>query len=123
MSDEFEEYDRGSFQLDSKAKSFRMTGFRWRDAPAWLLLLVLFLGFPVVIGFGMSFLNREAQLVIGGMCLGYIARGWIEAWGSTSPAKRPSPDVSSESLELSEPVTATSNDTNGLTEAINAYKE
>lgn len=123
MSNEFEEYDRGSFQLDPKAKSFGMTGFRWRDAPVWLLLLLLFLGFPVVIGFGMSFLNREARLVIGGMCFGYIARGWIEAWGSTSPAKRPSPDASSKSPELSERVKAIADNPDRFIEAIKAYRE
>jgi hypothetical protein len=123
MSNEFDEYDRGSFQLDHRAKSFQMTGFRWRDAPVWLLLLGVFLGFPVVIGFGMSFLNREAQLWIGGMCLGYIARGWIEAWGSTLPAKRPSPDASSESPELSERVKAIADDPDRFIEAIKAYRE
>ena len=100
-----------------------MTGFRWRDAPAWLLLLVLFLGFPVVIGFGMSFLNREAQLVIGGMCFGYMAREWIETLCSTAPAKRPSPDASSESPELSERVKAIADDPDRFIEAIKAYRE
>lgn len=127
MSNEFEEYDRGSFQLDPKAKSFQMTGFRWRDAPAWLLWLVLGFGFQVVvsvvIGYGMSFLSREASLVITGMCLGYIARGWIEAWGSTSPAKRPSPDASSKSPELSERVKAIADDPDRFIEAIKAYRE
>ena len=78
-----DEYDRGSFRLDPHAKSFQMTGFRWRDAPVLLLSLVLsfclLTGFNVVIGLGLPFLNHDTVLVIFGVTLGYLAGVWVGA--------------------------------------------
>ena len=57
MSNEFDEYDRGSFQLDPKAKSFRMKGFRWSHAPWLFASLALWLFGRAAIAFVLSFLN------------------------------------------------------------------
>jgi hypothetical protein len=75
-----DEYDKGSFKLDPEARSFRLTGYRWRDFPALLIALVLAIclatGFNLVVFSGLSFLSADMQRVasglILGLCLGYL---------------------------------------------------
>jgi len=58
-------------------KSFRMTGYRWRDAPALLVSLVL--AVSILTGYAAlaSSLGLAVQLVILGLCLGYLAGVWV----------------------------------------------
>ena len=75
-----DEHDKGSFKLDPEARSFRLTGYRWRDLPVLLIALVLAIclatGFNLVVFSGLSFLSADMQRVaaglILGLCLGYL---------------------------------------------------
>jgi hypothetical protein len=71
-----------SFQLDNRVKSFRLyPPIRWKDLPLNLLLLVLVLllltGFNFAASKLLGFLNREALLVLIGLCVGFQLAIWI----------------------------------------------
>ncbi|MEO8271419.1 MAG: hypothetical protein ABI557_16980 [Aureliella sp.] len=91
-----------------------MTGFRWRDAPVLLVSLALsfclLTGFNVVVGFGLSFLNHEAVLVIFGVTLGYLAGVWVGTRRSNVLAPLREQDNFAESLILSDRVRAIADD-------------
>jgi hypothetical protein len=123
MSNEFDEYDRASFQLDPKAKSFQMTGFRWSHAPSLLASLAFYFLGPAVIAFGLSFLNNGASLIILSLALSYLAVRWFGKWRSDVPGQLPPRDTLSESFLLSERVKAIADDPDRVIEAIKAYRE
>jgi len=122
-----DEYDRGSFRLDPQAKSFQMTGFRWRDAPVLLVSLVLSFvllsGVNLAMGFGLAFLNRDVVLIAFGATLGYFIGVVIGARRITGNAllhrEIPLPQV----VLLSDRVKAIANQPNRLIEAVKLYQE
>ena len=122
-----DEYEREPFRLDPNAKSFQLTGFRWRDAPVLLVSLALSVclltGFNFVVGFGLSFLNHDTVLVIFGVTLGYLAGVWVGAARSNTPATRRRSDALPESLELSERVKTIADEPKRFIEAIKVYRE
>lgn len=122
-----EEYERGSFRLDPHANSFQMTGFRWCDAPMLLVSLVmsvcLLTGVNAVVGFGLSFLNRDTALAIFGVSVGYLVGVWVGARHSNAPGPQQSRDKQPESLDLSARVKAIADDPSRFIEAIKVYRE
>ena len=72
---------QNSFQRDSEARSFRMTGFRWKDIPvllvSLLLVLCLLTGYNLVADSAIASLTPGTRkLALGlllGLCLGYMA--------------------------------------------------
>ncbi len=74
MPDDFEEK---SFRLDPNAKSFHLTGYRWRDVPLLLICLVLSLSLLSGFRFPFSLLPPDVVLVIFGISVGYLVGVWI----------------------------------------------
>ena len=76
-----EDHDKNEFRLDPQAKSFRLTGYSWRDLP-WLicglaLVMALLTGVNYVTALSLSFLNRESQLLVCGTLMGFGAGVWV----------------------------------------------
>lgn len=78
-----DDYDRNSFNLDPQAKSFQLTGFSWTQLTVLLVTLsvsvCLLTGFNLVAATGLSFLNRDGQLVLFGLSIGYLFGVWVGA--------------------------------------------
>ncbi len=78
MSDD---HEKNAFQLDNHARSFRMTGFRWRDTPGLLFGLVLTMALLTGVNFvadrSLSFLDRDSRLLVCGTLLGFGAGVWV----------------------------------------------
>jgi hypothetical protein len=72
-----DDFDERSFRLDPDAKSFHLTGYRWRDAPVLVVCLVLSLSLLTGFNFLFSLLPRDAALVIFGISVGYLVGVWI----------------------------------------------
>jgi hypothetical protein len=120
-------YDRGSFQLDPKAKSFRMTGFRWYDAPVLLLSLVIAVcwqtGVNAFFSSGSSFLHQDTAPVIFGLTLGYLLGVCIGTFRSKASAHPQASDTWPQTLELSARVKAIADQPERFIEAIKVCRE
>ena len=78
--------DDRSFHLDNQVKSFRLyPPIRWKDVPLNLLLLALVVllltGFNFAASKLLNFLNRDALLVLIGLCVGFQLAVWIPGPG------------------------------------------
>jgi hypothetical protein len=118
------DYDRNSFKHDPQAKSFQLTGFSWSQLPVLLVTLFvcvcLLTGFNLVAATGLSFLNRDALLVLTGLSIGYLIGVWVGARMNCGLGKN------SMSLEdappLSESIKVLADDPRRKIEAVKAYK-
>jgi flagellar biosynthesis protein FliQ len=76
-----EDNDKNAFRLDTQAKSFQLTGFRWRQTPGLLLGLVLTIALLTAVNFvadrSLSFLDRETKLLVSGTLMGFGAGVWV----------------------------------------------
>ena len=76
-----EDHDKNAFRLDPQAKSFQITGFRWRDTPVWIFSLVLSVALLTGLNFfadrSLSFLDRDSKLFVGGTLIGFGAGVWV----------------------------------------------
>jgi hypothetical protein len=77
----FEKVNQGSFFYDPNAKSFQLTGFRWRDAPA--LIIGLMMSFLLLTGMNLAWaglqvaLPAEAVWLLLGVSIGYLLGIWV----------------------------------------------
>lgn len=77
----FEKVNEGSFFHDPNAKSFRLTGFQWRDAPA--LIIGLTMSFLLLTGMNLLWMGlqvalpAEALWLLLGGSIGYFLAVWI----------------------------------------------
>lgn len=118
-----DDYDNGSFRLDPEARSFRVTGFRWRDLPAFLVLLLLAVclsaGFNIIAFAGLSFLLPDMQRMVWGLllglCAGYLVGVWVGGRRGRSDGLQLPP--------LSDHVKQLARDPDGLITAIKACRE
>ena len=76
----FEKVNEGSFLYFPNAKSFRLTGFQWRSAPA--LIIGLMMSFLLLTGMNLAWaglqvaLPAEAVRIILGGSIGYLLGIW-----------------------------------------------
>lgn len=84
----FEKVNEGSFRFDAKAKSFQLTGFRWRYAPA--LIVGLSMSFLLCSGLNLAWaglkvvLPAEAVWFLLGLSVGYLLDAWFGSRPETS---------------------------------------
>jgi len=77
----FEKVNEGSFFYDPNAKSFQLTGFQWRDAPA--LIIGLMMSFLLLTGMNLAWaglqvaLPAEAVWLLLGVSIGYLLGIWV----------------------------------------------
>jgi hypothetical protein len=55
----FEKVNEGSFFYDPNAKSFQLTGFQWRDAPA--LIIGLMMSFLLLTGMNLAWAGLQVR--------------------------------------------------------------
>ena len=76
-----EKVNEGSFFYDPNAKSFQLTGFQWRDAPA--LIIGLMISFLLLTGMNLAWaglqvvLPSEALWLLLGVSIGYLLGIWV----------------------------------------------
>lgn len=76
-----EKVNEGSFFYDPNAKSFRLTGFQWRDAPA--LIIGLMMSFLLLTSMNLAWaglqvvLPAEALWLFLGVSIGYFLGIWV----------------------------------------------
>jgi hypothetical protein len=118
-----DDYENKSFRLDPEARSFRVTGFRLRDLPALLglvlLAVCLFTGFNIIAFAGLSFLSPDMQRVVWGLLMGLGAGYLVGVWvggrrGRTDIRQLP---------QLSDHVKELARDPDGFIAAIKACRE
>ncbi len=80
--------DKDTFRLNTQAKSFQLTGFRWRQTPGLLLGLVLTMALLTAVNFFadrvLSFLDRESRLLVCGTLMGFGAGVWVGRFLTTA---------------------------------------
>ena len=77
----FEKVNEGSFFYDPNATSFQLTGFQWRDAPAFIIGLMM--SFLLLTGMNLAWaglqvvLPAEALWLLLGVSIGYFLGIWV----------------------------------------------
>lgn len=77
----FDKVNEGTFRYDAKARSFRLTGFRWRDAPALAIGLVM--SVLLLTGINLAWVGLQAVLpaegiwLLLGVSIGYFLGVWF----------------------------------------------
>ena len=103
-----EDGNKNEFRMDAQAKSFRMTGFRWRDTPGLLFGLVLTMALLTFVNFiadrSLSFLDRDSRLLVCGALMGFGAGVWV---GRFLPPVRSTTDSTSEPSKCTPPAETT----------------
>lgn len=122
-----DDIDKESFRLDPQARSFRLTGFRWRDAPVALIFLalsfVLLTGFSFLVERGLSFLGRDTALFVCGVSLGFLIGVWVGESRATA-RNRPHGTVDrANPPPLSDRINEVASDPSRKIEAIKAYRD
>jgi hypothetical protein len=122
-----------SFESDSadgRVKSFRLyPPIRWKDLPLSLLLLVLAVSLITGINFAasklLSFLDRDVQLVLIGLGIGFQLSVWWHRSKDRSASRGPSVSGSMDARvgQVSDRVRALAADPDRKIEAIKALRE
>ena len=120
--------DDRSFHLDNQVKSFRLyPPIRWKDVPLNLLLLALVVllltGFNFAASKLLNFLNRDALLVLVGLCVGFQLAVWIHRARRDSRASRAGNPAAAALNPISDRVRALASDPTRKIEAIKVYQE
>ena len=122
-----EDFDQESFRLDPGANSFQLKGFRWRDAPIFIVCMVLTIsiltGFNFVAAVGLSFLGANAALFICGISLGFLAGVWVGEARATAHGSASARVDRANLPPLSDHVKEIASVPSRKIEAIKAYRE